>query len=1060
VETKRKFSLQLVAVLAFWISNASAYEVWMGTHLMRSADANDLSSWSMTASQLDGFNVNRAPHDTDPASNAEYRKIFAQFTNADQAITEFARSQATRNPANTDELAFPSIAQRLEEIFSLESNFGYELTAIMFYDERGTYQGNEYLYEWTEIEIQYLRDWLDTNGHSDIELKWNVRNNSVRNRQLAANPLVDSVEIEASTTALLNNTNNQITFFSWYWNNPATVNKPIALQIPRTLDGLNQIKGTREVAQMIGGIIGYGDDGMRSDRLIFLPVTYNDNYDYLPETVSAGSAYTNSLSSIALSLLEQRSLFEGRVRAPAVVDAHDLTRLFAPTVNTVPDQAIAFETSTGPLPFIVGDDATPVSSLTVTASSSNTELVPITNIILGGAGANRTVTVTPAPGQNGSTEIELWVGDGTLAAPIRFTVDVLGSGLAPGVLYSHGGDCAIKENLAIEKLSDATLDVGARGASPWVERCSVFVFELPDFGSVTNPFHDAEFTFEYLGKNSSIRGYDLYGLGRRSSSTVLGSDFYSQSATPDPTDATRLQQSILTDGTPLGLVTTTEGGSANLVNHLNAQYAGGTGAGEFVFLRINTRSAKSGVSYATLTMSEGGVAGAVDTRPRISYQASNPAPTITSIADQELGLNSSTGSLLFTIGDDSTPAGSLMLEGISSNTTLVPPANITFGGSGANRTIKVTPLANTLGMAEITVRVSDGTFSSETRFAVTVEGALEVIAGWDHWDSNTSPNASVMATGISASATSSTASGNWSISDDGSSGRGSSGDQTWGSFNEGTPASGLTSGLGANMMAANGVTDAEVTFMITNNGPTDWELNAFHMDVIAFRPNAPRAYQLEVLSGDLTTGIVFTSADDEINHLGGNLSDAHDDHGEIDLNLKDLADSTLESGEEVVLRIAFTSGTGSGGGHHLFLDNVAVSGSTVPPTGIEAWRFEHFGTTDNAGIAADNFDVNGDGESNLLEFATNQSPLAKTLLVTAVAMSDGELAFQYVRSKAALVDGVSFQVEWSNTLLADSWHTFGVDETIIGEDGEMETIVATVSAGFTGPRFMRLVISK
>ena len=40
--------------------------------------------------------------------------------------------------------------------------------------------------------------------------------------------------------------------------------------------------------------------------------------------------------------------------------------------------------------------------------------------------------------------------------------------------------------------------------------------------------------------------------------------------------------------------------------------AGGAGAGEYVFLRINAASTKSGVSYATLTMSEGGVAGPPD----------------------------------------------------------------------------------------------------------------------------------------------------------------------------------------------------------------------------------------------------------------------------------------------------------------------------------------------------------------------------------------------------------------------------------------------------------------
>lgn len=97
------------------------------------------------------------------------------------------------------------------------------------------------------------------------------------------------------------------------------------------------------------------------------------------------------------------------------------------------------------------------------------------------------------------------------------------------------------------------------------------------------------------------------------------------------------------------------------------------------------------------------------------------------------------------------------------------------------------------------------------------------------------------------------------------------------------------------------------------------------MDVVAFRPNAPRAYQLNVLSGDITNGTVFTSIDDEITHLGGNLV-GHDQHDEIDLDLSALADNTLAAGESAVIQVAFSSGTGSGGGHHLFLDNVAVSG--------------------------------------------------------------------------------------------------------------------------------------
>ena len=73
----------------------------------------------------------------------------------------------------------------------------------------------------------------------------------------------------------------------------------------------------------------------------------------------------------------------------------------------------------------------------------------------------------------------------------------------------------------------------------------------------------------------------------------------------------------------------------------------------------------------------------------------------------------------FTIGDADGPTG-LAVSGQSSNTTLVPTANIVFGGSGANRTVTVTPAANQAGSTTITVTVTDGTASAETSFVLTV----------------------------------------------------------------------------------------------------------------------------------------------------------------------------------------------------------------------------------------------------------------------------------------------------------------------------------------------------
>ncbi len=85
----------------------------------------------------------------------------------------------------------------------------------------------------------------------------------------------------------------------------------------------------------------------------------------------------------------------------------------------------------------------------------------------------------------------------------------------------------------------------------------------------------------------------------------------------------------------------------------------------------------------------------------------NTAPTITDITDQSVPSGGFTGALAFTVGDAQTAAGSLTVTGSSSNTTLVPNANIAFGGSGANRTVTVTPVSGLSGSAIITITVTD-----------------------------------------------------------------------------------------------------------------------------------------------------------------------------------------------------------------------------------------------------------------------------------------------------------------------------------------------------------------
>ena len=99
--------------------------------------------------------------------------------------------------------------------------------------------------------------------------------------------------------------------------------------------------------------------------------------------------------------------------------------LTPPAITDIADQTIAVNGTTGALNFTVGDATTPAASLTVAGVSDNQTLAPDANIVFGGAGASRTIAVTPAAGQSGSVTITVTVTDGdNLIASDTFTLFV------------------------------------------------------------------------------------------------------------------------------------------------------------------------------------------------------------------------------------------------------------------------------------------------------------------------------------------------------------------------------------------------------------------------------------------------------------------------------------------------------------------------------------------------------------------------------------------------------------------------------------------------------------
>jgi hypothetical protein len=99
----------------------------------------------------------------------------------------------------------------------------------------------------------------------------------------------------------------------------------------------------------------------------------------------------------------------------------------------------------------------------------------------------------------------------------------------------------------------------------------------------------------------------------------------------------------------------------------------------------------------------------------------NAPPTISDVADRSTPAGGSTGPVPFTVSDLDTPLELLGLVASSSNSTLVPGSGVSFGGSGSNRTVTITPAAGQTGTATITLTVTDfGGLTASDTFVLTV----------------------------------------------------------------------------------------------------------------------------------------------------------------------------------------------------------------------------------------------------------------------------------------------------------------------------------------------------
>ncbi|MDH4444994.1 MAG: PA14 domain-containing protein [Akkermansiaceae bacterium] len=414
----------------------------------------------------------------------------------------------------------------------------------------------------------------------------------------------------------------------------------------------------------------------------------------------------------------------------------------------------------------------------------------------------------------------------------------------------------------------------------------------------------------------------------------------------------------------------------------------------------------------------------------------NDPPTISDVATQTTTKNIATAALPFTIGDDLTAPGSLTLTKSSSNPTLVPPANIVFGGSGANRTVTVTPAANQSGAAFITLTVSDGTHTARDEFWLSVmDGGTPLTLSVPLAASADDAEESVFGTVDLTSTHLELPNARGPIATTGGS----------------DPLVGLRF---AGLPIPQGATITHAAIQFTAAG-TQSEATTLDITVEATDQAAAFSATARNLSNRpiTTTRLVWqppawsvmgeAAASQRTPNLAGILQEIVSRPG-------------WASGNAIAL---FIKGTG-----RRTADAFDKSGGTPPrlsvtyviePTASFAqWLTTYPSLTGTNALST--ADPDGDAFNNLLEYALATHPTQANTAPYTTALEGSTLAFTYARP--SLAPDLTYAVEWSRTLAAGTWSSAGVTQQITSDNGTIRTVRAAVPAG-TEALFLRLKVT-
>lgn len=398
-----------------------------------------------------------------------------------------------------------------------------------------------------------------------------------------------------------------------------------------------------------------------------------------------------------------------------------------PSIAPVPSQTTIDCGSPVSVPVSLTDPDTASELLRLSATSSNTNLLPNTSIAVSGAGSNRTVTLVPVRRQRGTTLITLTASDGTTETRSQFRLTVVAvlesPVLAPIADQLMGEDREL--NIPINIIfgpcggEDEYLSLSATSSNPELFPAASFVFSK----TTTNYMLQLK---PAADQNGHAVVTVLIGNGEN---VVRGSFFVDVSPVNDPPSISEIPEQVgfecyfphaipftISDpDTPTdSLSVTFSSSNTNFLPNANISVSG-TGTNRT--LTVAPLPFDTGASDVTVSVSDGFATDSVSFRV---IEMDNPgAPLLGPIPNQTVLQNTVASTPIFATVPCKT-YDDLNFSARSDNETLLPASGLIVLKTSTNATLMIRPSANQNGKGHVAISMDSGVNVARASFDVTV----------------------------------------------------------------------------------------------------------------------------------------------------------------------------------------------------------------------------------------------------------------------------------------------------------------------------------------------------